>query len=171
MIGKVYVMEESEYEIWLAGGATGSAADQGAQLFQKFACITCHADSASARGPSLSKVFGDPVRLSNGQTVTVDEQYIRESILDPRAKIVQGYDAIMPSFKGQLSEEQVLHLIAYIKSLDDPREQQTPAVEPPVSEQPAPPQTPGSTQPATDQQSQPTAVEGQTSSGEQWVTT
>lgn len=158
MIGKVYVMEESDYETWLAGGATGSAADQGEQLFQKFACNTCHADSASARGPSLTGVFGDPVLLSTGETVMVDEQYIRESILNPRAKIVQGYDAIMPSFQGQLSEEQVLQLIAYIKSLDT-QQDQTPAVQPRPSQQPAPPQSPDATQPAAGQQSAPTEAQ------------
>lgn len=138
MIGKVYVMEQSEYETWLAGGATGSAADQGGQLFQKFACNTCHSDTASARGPSLTGVFGDSVTLSTGEVVTVDEGYIRESILNPRAKIVQGYDAIMPSFQGQLSEEQVLQLIAYIKSLDAPRDQIQP-VETAPAERPSSP--------------------------------
>lgn len=159
MIGKIYVMEESEYETWLAGGATGSAADQGAQLFQKYACNSCHADTASARGPSLTKIFGDPVTLASGETVTVDEQYVRESILDPRAKIVQGYDAIMPSFQGQLSEEQVLHLIAYIKSLDDPREQPAPAV--PAGQQPAATQTPQTTQPGAGAVSAPTGAESE----------
>ena len=134
MIGKVYVMEQAEYETWLAGGATGSPAEQGEELFQKFACITCHAGEPTSRGPSLTNVFGDPVLLSTGETVVADEQYLRESILNPRAKIVQGYDAIMPSFQGQLSEEQVLQLIAYIKSLDDPRAQ-TPLMQPGDEEQ------------------------------------
>lgn len=132
MIGKVYVMEEADYETWLAGGVVGSPAEQGAQLFQKFACVSCHADVPSARGPSLTKLFGKPVDLATGETVTADEGYIRESILNPRAKIVRGYDAIMPSFTGQVSEEQVLQLIAYIKSLRDPREQPSGDQQPPT---------------------------------------
>lgn len=135
MIGKVYVMEESEYETWLAGGPTGSAADQGEQLFQKYACNTCHTEAGGARGPSLTNLIGHEVVLATGETVIADEQYLRESILDPRAKLVQGYEPIMPSFQGQISEEQVLQLIAYIKSLGDPTQQQTPAVEPSSGQQ------------------------------------
>lgn len=142
MIGKVYVMEDSEYEAWLAGGVTGTAAEQGEKLFQKYACHTCHVGTASARGPSLTSVYGHEVGLATGETVIADEMYLRESILDPRAKIVEGYQAIMPSFQGQLSEEQVLQLIAYIKSLSEPAEQ-IPSVEPASNQQPAAP--PGAT--------------------------
>lgn len=129
MIGKVYVMEQADYQEWLAGGATGSAADEGAKLYQQFACNTCHDPGPTQRGPSLVGIFGKPVTLTTGEMVIADESYIRESILNPREKIVMGFEPIMPSFQGQLSEEQILQIIAYIKSLG-PSDEVTPAVLP-----------------------------------------
>lgn len=120
MIGKVYAMEPAEYELWLSGGPQGSAVEEGEKLFTKYACNTCHEDASTARGPNLRGVFGSEVQLSTGEVVVADEAYLRESILEPREKMVMGYDPIMPSFAGQLSEEQVLQLISYIKSLNDP---------------------------------------------------
>jgi len=86
----------------------------GAELYQQYACSTCH---ESGKGPSLLGLYGSPVKLDNGQTILADDAYIRESILNPAAKIVAGYKPIMPTFQGQLSEEQILQLSAYIKSL------------------------------------------------------
>ncbi len=115
MIGWVYVMPPVDYEQWLSGGVKGeSMVEAGARLYQQLACITCH---GTGRGPSLKGVFGKPVVLETGGTVVADEAYIRESILSPTAKVVAGYPPIMPTFKGQLSEAQLLQLIAYVKSL------------------------------------------------------
>jgi cytochrome c oxidase subunit 2 len=118
MIGRIVVLEPAEFQKWLSGGATGmSMADLGENLFQRFGCQTCHRAGGTTQGPSLTGLFGKAVKLEGGATVTVDEDYIRESIIDPRAKIVAGYQPIMPTFKGLISEEGLLQLIAYIKSL------------------------------------------------------
>jgi cytochrome c oxidase subunit 2 len=118
MVGRVVVLEPAEFEKWLSGGATGmSMVDQGASLFKRFGCETCHRAGGTSQGPALAGLFGKTVQLQGGNAVTADENYIRESILDPRAKIVSGYQPIMPTFKGLVSEEGLLQLIAYIKSL------------------------------------------------------
>jgi cytochrome c oxidase subunit II len=118
MIGRVVVLEPADFEKWLSGGATGmSMAELGESLFQRFGCAACHRATGTSQGPSLAGLFGKPVQLQQGITVTADENYIRESIVDPRAKIVAGYQPIMPTFKGLVSEEAILQLIAYIKSL------------------------------------------------------
>jgi len=115
MTGSVIVMEPTEYEQWLSGGIRGEPmAQAGAQLYDQLACITCH---GTGKGPSLNNVYGKPVKLTDGTTVVADEAYLRESILYPSAKIVDGYRPIMPTFKGQVTEEQLLQLISYIKSL------------------------------------------------------
>jgi cytochrome c oxidase subunit 2 len=118
MIGQVVVMPRMEYEAWLGGGAPeGTLAQRGEQLFTQFACITCHNENSQGRGPVLNGLFGSTVQLANGNTVTADADYIRESILDPMTKVVVGYPPIMPTFQGQVSEEQLLALTEYIKSL------------------------------------------------------
>lgn len=119
MIGQVIVMEPTQYQAWLSGGATeGSLAAAGQKLFQDLACHTCHRGDTQGRGPVLDGLFGKAVQLQNGQTITADENYIRESILNPSAKLVAGFQPLMPTFQGLVSEEQVLQLIAYIKSLE-----------------------------------------------------
>ncbi len=120
MIGWVDVMEPTDYQKWLAGGFEGSLASQGERLFQKFACNTCHTNDATGRGPSLVGLYGSTVTLSDNSTVVADDGYIRESILSPQAKIVKGYGPIMPTFQGQLTEDDVFKLLAYIKSLAAP---------------------------------------------------
>jgi cytochrome c oxidase subunit 2 len=118
MIGQVIVLEPMDYERWLRGGATNvSPAAAGEVLFQRLGCSSCHRPDNTGPGPSLVGLFGRPVKLSTGQTVIADEGYIRESILMPHAKIVTGYQPIMPTFKGQVSEDGLAQLIAYIKSL------------------------------------------------------
>jgi cytochrome c oxidase subunit 2 len=118
MIGEVIVMEPAEYQTWLSGGTPeGSLASAGAKLFQDLACNTCHRPDAQGRGPVLEGLFGKTVTLQSGQTLTVDEAYVRESILQPAAKVTQGFQPIMPTFQGLVSEEQLLELIEYIKSL------------------------------------------------------
>jgi cytochrome c oxidase subunit II len=120
MIGQVVVMEPSEYQTWLSGGAAeGSLASAGAKLFQDLACNTCHRPDAQGRGPVLEGLFGKTVTLQNGETLTVDEAYVRESILQPAAKIASGFQPIMPTFQGLVTEEQLLELIEYVKSLHE----------------------------------------------------
>jgi cytochrome c oxidase subunit II len=119
MGGWVTVMEPSEYAAWLSGasGADVNPVIAGQKLFAEKACSTCHLDNGTGRAPSLNGVYGATVRLADGSTVTADDAYIRESILIPSAKIVAGYQPLMPAFQGQLTEEQILSLTAYIKSL------------------------------------------------------
>jgi cytochrome c oxidase subunit 2 len=118
MIGEVVVMEPSEYQAWLSGGAPeGSLASAGEKLFADLACNTCHRREAQGRGPVLQGLFGKTVTLQTGETVVADEAYIRESILNPSAKVTAGFQPIMPTFQGLVSEEQLLELIEYVKSL------------------------------------------------------
>lgn len=118
MGGRIVVMEPAEYERWLTGGASAeSLPAAGEALFARLACNTCHKSDGSGRGPSLVGKFGKTERLASGETVAVDESYVRESILNPQAKITTGYPPIMPTFKGLVTEDQLLQLIAYIKSL------------------------------------------------------
>jgi cytochrome c oxidase subunit 2 len=118
MIGQVTAMEEHDYEAWLAGGrSTGTAVENGERLFTDLACITCHKNDTSGRGPTLAGVFGSTVELMDGRRVVVDENYLRESIVNPQAKVVRGFQPIMPTFQGTVSEENLMQLIAYIKTL------------------------------------------------------
>ncbi len=128
MIGTVTVLEPSAYQSWLAGGTSeGSPATNGQKLFASLACSTCHQDQNRGRGPTLAGLYGTPVKLDNGSSVIADDAYIRESILIPNAKLVAGYQAIMPTFQGQVSEEQIVQLIAYIKSIGPRQDSQAPA--------------------------------------------
>ncbi len=118
MIGRIVVMPVTEYQAWLSGGATGvSMATAGERLFQRLGCNTCHLESGAGRGPSLAGLFGKTVKLAGGNSVTADETYIRESIVNPQAKIVAGYEPIMPVFKGLISEDGILQILAYLKTL------------------------------------------------------
>ena len=121
MIGQVVVMEANAYQTWLSGGAAeGSLASTGEKLFADLACNTCHRPDSRGRGPVLQNVFGHPVQLHDGSVVTADENYLRESILTPAAKITAGFQPVMPAFQGLVSEEQLLALIEYVKSLSHP---------------------------------------------------
>ena len=121
MIGTVFVMEPNDYEAWLSGGGAtaggGSMVQQGEQLFTQLACVTCHLPDGSGRGPSLVGVFGSTVTLDNGTKVVADESYLRESILMSQAKIVAGYQQLMPTFQGLVNEDGLASLIEYIKSM------------------------------------------------------
>jgi len=118
MIGQIVVLEPAQYQAWLAGGLTsGSLAASGETIFQQLGCPTCHRFDVQGRGPNLTGIFGKPVMLEDGRTVMADENYIRESILSPAAKIVNGFKPIMPTFQGLVSEEQLTALVAYVKSL------------------------------------------------------
>jgi len=122
MIGWVTVMEPAEYQNWLAASASGSSmAEMGEKLFEQYGCITCHVTEQQSRAPSLRNVYGHPVQLADGRTVLADEAFIRESILNPNAKVVKGYKPnVMPVFQGQIGEEGLLQLMVYIKSLSQP---------------------------------------------------
>jgi cytochrome c oxidase subunit II len=119
MIGWVTAMEPADFQAWLgAGGATAtSPVAAGEKLFQDLACNTCHQAGPQARGPLLTGIYGKPVELQGGGTVTIDDAYLRESIVNPQAKVVAGFQPIMPTFQGMVTEEQLLQLIAYVKSL------------------------------------------------------
>ncbi len=118
MVGKIHVLEPQDYRSWLAGTASpGGTVATGDELFVAKACNTCHRPDSSARAPFLEGVFGKTVALADGRTVVADETYLRESILNPASKVVQGYQPIMPTFKDQVSEEEIVQLIKYIKSL------------------------------------------------------
>lgn len=118
MTGRVIVMEPTEYEKWLHEAAEGSMALEGRKTFLKYRCISCHSATASARAPVLEDLFGKTVLLDNGGAVKADEYYLRESLLYPSSKIVAGYENIMPTFKGELDEEDIFELIAFIKALE-----------------------------------------------------
>jgi cytochrome c oxidase subunit II len=120
MIGEVVAMTQSDHIAWLrvqTSGSTGPAAQTGERLFTDYACITCHRGDSDGRGPTLRGLYGKPVELADGRTVTADENYIRESIMNSQAKVVKGYQPIMPAFQGMVSEENLMELIAYIKGL------------------------------------------------------
>src|SRR5690348_6861257 len=118
MIGQVVVMEPALYQAWLSrGAATASLASNGQSLFMQLGCSTCHRSDTQGRGPNLTGTFGKPVQLDDGRTVIADENYIRESILNPAAKVVSGFKPIMPVFQGLVSEDQLNGLVAYVKSL------------------------------------------------------
>ena len=119
MIGSIVVLEPRDYELWLAGGSPGQTiAASGAGLFTQKACDTCHRPDTAARAPILNGLFGSERPLIGGDTVVADEDYLRQSILDPRSEIVAGYNPIMPTYQGQVSEDELLELITYIKSLE-----------------------------------------------------
>lgn len=121
MIGWVYVMTPADYAAWLAGGEQSeSMAQQGEKLFSQFACGTCHLQQGSGLGPSLAGIYGKPQKLESGETRVVDEDLIREAIITPNSISLPGYQPVMPTFKGQMSEDQLLQLIAYVKSLATP---------------------------------------------------
>jgi cytochrome c oxidase subunit II len=119
MGGWITAMEPADYAAWLSGsaGANANTPLAGEKLFSEKACITCHFADGKGRAPSLNGVYGAKVLLADGSTVIADDSYIRESILQPTAKIVAGFQPLMPTFQGQLTEEQIVALTAYIKSL------------------------------------------------------
>jgi cytochrome c oxidase subunit 2 len=117
MVGDIVVQEPAQYEAWMSGASSGPLSTSGEKIFAELGCATCHRSDTQGRGPNLQGVFGQPVQLEDGRTVTADENYLRECILDPGAKRVKGFQPIMPTFQGLVSEEQVNALVAYIKSI------------------------------------------------------
>jgi cytochrome c oxidase subunit 2 len=119
MRGKVVVMDASEYTAWLAQSSEVAAEVAGGRLFEQYRCHTCHHAGDDAQGPHLADHFGTTVPIDGGDVVRMDEGYVRESIFRPQAKVHTGYEPIMPTFEGQLDEEQVYQLVEFIKSLGE----------------------------------------------------
>jgi cytochrome c oxidase subunit 2 len=117
MIGSVTVMEPNDYQAWLSGGGGLSMVARGEQLFQQLGCVSCHLNDGTGRGPALGGKFGTQEQLATGDSVLVDDSYMRESILNPQLRLVAGYQPLMPTFQGLVDEEAVMSLITYIKSL------------------------------------------------------
>ena len=116
MGGKVVVMDPMEYERWLLQGtARESMAASGEMLYTKLSCGTCH--KPGGRGPDLAGLYSSQIQLEGGETVTADREYLRESIINPMAKIAKGYPRMMPTYRTQLTEDQVNELIEFIKSM------------------------------------------------------
>jgi len=122
MLGTVKVVSPEEYAAWLEKGSTlgegMTLAEMGAKLYTARACVTCHKiDGSASTGPTFKNLFGHQVPLENGTQVTADENYLRESMLNPMAKIVAGFQPVMPTYQGILKDREIDALIAYIKSL------------------------------------------------------
>jgi cytochrome c oxidase subunit 2 len=125
MNSPVVVMEPADFDAWLVGqqggaeGSTGDAVARGEELATSMGCISCHStDGTQLVGPTWQGLFGREVTLEDGTTVTADEEYLRQAILDPNAQIVQGFAPAMPAYEGMLTEEQISDLIAYIQTLE-----------------------------------------------------
>ena len=119
MIGWVYAMTPEDYEAWAAGSTSGhSLAQNGERLFASLGCNSCHNSSPNAHGPILANVYGSRVQLKNGDFVTVDDAFLRDTILNPTMHEVAGYAPIMPTYQGQVSEEGLIDLVEYIRRLD-----------------------------------------------------
>ncbi len=121
MTGRIVVMEQPAFEQWLARqDVNGSLASSGERLFAQLGCGGCHGAGATVRAPALQGLYGRPVPLSDGTIEIADERYLRDAILKPRAKIVAGYQALMPSYEGKISEDELVQVTAYLKSLAEP---------------------------------------------------
>jgi len=121
MGGWVYVLEPAAYARWLNGALTGtSMVGQGGRLFARLGCGSCHQPTDHSHGPSLEGLYGTRVRLQDGSTVLADDAYLKTSILNPAAQVTAGFPALMPTFQGQIDQEELFELIAYIKSLKGP---------------------------------------------------
>jgi cytochrome c oxidase subunit II len=118
MQGRIVVLKPADYERWLANevGNT-SLASEGERVFAQLGCSGCHGSTSTVRAPQLAHLFGKPVGLKDGRTVVADERYIRAAILEPRRQLVAGYEAIMPPYAGRVSEEDLMKLVAYIRTL------------------------------------------------------
>jgi cytochrome c oxidase subunit 2 len=119
MVGWINVMEQRDFDNWLAGNTSSQTpVEMGKDLFQnKLGCASCHAGGANQRGAKLEGIFGKEVRFVGGGSAIVNDEYLRNSILNPASQVVEGFQPIMPTFKGQVTEEQLNALVAYIKSL------------------------------------------------------
>jgi cytochrome c oxidase subunit 2 len=127
MGGWVYAMPPADYADWLRKtGAQPSLAQQGARLFTQLNCAGCHGPNPSIRAPSLDGLYGKPVPLADGTVTVADERYLNDSILNPGQEVVAGYKNVMPSYRGVITEPQLLQLVAYIRSLGQGSEHEHP---------------------------------------------
>jgi cytochrome c oxidase subunit 2 len=118
MGGWLTVLNAREYSDWLRDqGGQQTLAQRGQDLFRRYGCSGCHDPGATVRAPRLQGLYGSPVPLSDGQVVIADDRYIRDSILDPKAQVAAGYAPVMPTFAGQVGEDDLARLVAYIQSL------------------------------------------------------
>jgi cytochrome c oxidase subunit 2 len=118
MIGEVTVLTPDEYKKWTEGSTSGmSLAQNGERLFASMGCNACHTGGPGARGPSLANVYGSKIRMANGSEVQVNEAFLRDAILNPSQHAMAGYAPIMPTYQGQISEEGLIDLVEFIKSL------------------------------------------------------
>lgn len=118
MIGRIVALSPTDYQQWLAGSRSpASLSGAGQRLFLSLGCADCHRDAPDARGPALAGAAGRRVLLQDGREVVADESYLRESIVDPQAKLVAGYQPIMPVYRGRVGEEDLVRLVAYVRSL------------------------------------------------------
>ncbi len=118
MIGWIYVMTPTDYAAWLAGGEkTESLAQQGERLFTQFGCNSCHTGEEGAKAPALAGLYGKPQRMANGETRVVDESLIQQAIYVPSSVHLPNYQAIMPTYQGQIDSDQMTKLVAYVKSI------------------------------------------------------
>ena len=126
MVGEIVAMSAPDYQKWLEqNGASETLAQAGKTLFMRYGCSGCHGGNgvggnqsgSTVRAPALAGLYGSPVTLADGRIVTADDRYIRDCILMPETQRVASYPPVMPSFAGQISEEDLLKIIAYIKSL------------------------------------------------------
>jgi cytochrome c oxidase subunit 2 len=128
MIGWVYAMSPRNYQLWVEqGGDENSLASTGAKLFHQFGCANCHHFNGHGPGPDLRGLYGTPVLLDNGMRVTANQTYVRECIMGTKPGRVAGFTSIMPSFQGQLSEEDVLALVSFIQSIGPQSEVEEPS--------------------------------------------
>jgi cytochrome c oxidase subunit 2 len=118
MSGRIFVLAQAEYTAWLARqDAVSSLASDGGLIFRRLGCSGCHGTGSRIRSPPLEGLYGKPVPIEGGSIVVADERYIRDAILQPNKEIVAGYEAVMPSYQGRVGEDELIRLVAYIKSL------------------------------------------------------
>ena len=118
MIGQVIVMTPTDFAAWLkTGRETVSVAKRGERLFHSFGCSGCHAAQTAVRAPLLEGIYGSQVPLADGRIVHADERYLRDCILIPNTQVVAGFDPVMPSFQGRISEDDLFAIITYLKSI------------------------------------------------------
>lgn len=118
MHGAVIVMEEEDYAAWLGTQeASLTLAAEGERLFRNLGCSGCHAPASDIHAPDLDGLYGRVVNLNDGSTVEADIAYLRDSILLPEKHVVAGYEPVMPSYSGQVSEEELLKLLNYLQSI------------------------------------------------------
>jgi cytochrome c oxidase subunit 2 len=124
MIGEVDVLTQPDYQRWLDAEAPGGTlAAAGAELFRRYGCSGCHAGSGTVKAPALDGLYGSPVPLEDGRLVTADDRYLHDAIIQPDGERVAGFPPVMPSYAGQIGEEDLFDLIAYLKSRAPAKEQ------------------------------------------------